>query len=251
MENEQNEYHVSFFKPVTKRARKNRNMVIWLVLIWATGVFGFQILLRAIEKPTPEPAYTSYISVWDKVQSENASNEELKEFANSVLTVLGKVYIKTEYQTALSNAFTWALFQVADDRREELYAALIHFEKMDNESESILDGDYISSRALLEDKVSNILGFGKSDARIPAIPFSLDSEAIHLFSDDNKELTATAMPMYLIHNRSVLTDITFLGFPFHYFYTAVFLLILFIALCWIYCILTDRRENKELVEKTD
>ena len=56
------------------------------------------------------------------------------------------------------------------------------------------------------------------------------------------------MGLYLIHNRSVLTDTKFLGFPFHYFYTAVFLLILFVGLCWLYCIRTDMFHKKYGIE---
>lgn len=48
------------------------------------------------------------------------------------------------------------------------------------------------------------------------------------------------MKLYMTHNQSVLTNAKFLGFPFHYFYTAVFLLILFVFLCWLYCVITDR-----------
>ena len=53
-------------------------------------------------------------------------------------------------------------------------------------------------------------------------------------SSEEKEKLPQIMNKYLIHNRSVLTDTTFIGFPFHYFYTAVFLLILFVGLCYIY-----------------
>ncbi|RKX20065.1 MAG: hypothetical protein DRP35_06675 [Candidatus Zixiibacteriota bacterium] len=41
----------------------------------------------------------------------------------------------------------------------------------------------------------------------------------------------------------------FLGFPFHYFYTAVFLLVLFVGLCWIFCFQTDRIYKKLGIEE--
>ncbi|MFC1670672.1 DUF4212 domain-containing protein, partial [Spirochaetota bacterium] len=50
--------------------------------------------------------------------------------------------------------------------------------------------------------------------------------------------------LYLIHNRNVLTDIKFLGFPFHYFYTSQLLLIMFVLICLVYCIATDRIHRK-------
>jgi putative solute:sodium symporter small subunit len=52
------------------------------------------------------------------------------------------------------------------------------------------------------------------------------------------------MKKYLIHNQSFLTDFKFLGFPFHYFYTAIFLLILFVGLCWLYCVKADSLNAK-------
>jgi len=61
---------------------------------------------------------------------------------------------------------------------------------------------------------------------------------------DNKEKLPAIMSLYLTHNQSVLTDTQFLGFPFHYFYTSVFLLVLFVALCWVYCFIIDRMHSK-------
>jgi putative solute:sodium symporter small subunit len=57
------------------------------------------------------------------------------------------------------------------------------------------------------------------------------------------------MEKHLTHNRSVLTDTKFLGFPFHYFYTAVFLLVLFVGLCLVYCRLMDDLSAKYGMEE--
>lgn len=245
MDNNQNDYHVSFFKPVTNRARKNRTMVLWLITIWATAIFGFQILLRVIEKPTPEPAYVSYSEAWESVKIGNADEQELKVFSNSVLTVLGKVYIKPEFKSALVNAFSWSLLQIAGEHEEVLTEMAVDFQRLTEESDNILDQDYIDIRETLSNKISVILNISENDPRRSIAPFMLDNEVSDIFSEDNKTLVAEAMPMYLIHNRSVLTDTIFLGFPFHYFFTAVFLLVLFIGLCLIYCIQTDKIERKE------
>lgn len=81
----------------------------------------------------------------------------------------------------------------------------------------------------------------------------LEANIITFFLKDKniKELTeaeVTAIPVimktYLIHNRSILTDTKFLGFPFHYFYTAEFLLILFVLLCVIYVYRIQRLQKK-------
>ncbi len=245
MENNQIDYHVSFFKPKTRRTLKNRNMVLWLVIVWATAVFGFQILLRVIEKPVPEPAYNTFVSVWDNVKADNASVEELKDFANSLSFVIGKVYIKEEYKPALSNAFSWSVFEVADDEKDELYNVLKDFKKAQAETDDILNPNYIKSKKTLEDYIAQLLDIPDNDARKPILPFSMSLQKKDSYSAENMELTEEVMSMYLIHNRSVLTDTIFLGFPFHYFFTAVFLLVLFIGLCLTYCIITDRREAKE------
>ena len=245
MENNQNDYHVSFFKPVTEKARRNRNMVIWLVVIWATAVFGFQILLRIVEKPVPEPAYTSFLSVWDNVESGDYESSDLKVFANSVLGVLGKVYVKPLYKDALYNAFNWSVFQLAKEDAEKLGLLISNFRELSENSSNITDPDYVNAKNALEYEVSVMLGVGDNDPKRLVIPFVMSSESFDQFTETDKETTEKAMGLYLIHNRSFLTDARFLGFPFHYFYTAVFLLTLFIGLCWAYCFITDRRQSKE------
>jgi hypothetical protein len=60
MDNSSDDYHISFFKPTTPQAVANRNMVVWLVVIWFFAIFGFQILLKVVEKPTPEQSYLTF-----------------------------------------------------------------------------------------------------------------------------------------------------------------------------------------------
>jgi putative solute:sodium symporter small subunit len=244
MENNQNDYHVSFFKPVTEKARRNRNMTLWLISIWAIGVFGFQILLRVIEEPVPEDAYIKYEQVWDNVKAGSANMDEHAVFAKSVLQVLGKVYVKPDYKPALQNAFTHSLFIVADDNSEQLASLLQNFENQLDVSESIIDPEYLEAKKTLEEYIAEMLDLKADDTRNIVTAFSLKSDMKEIFSDENMQLTEKAMGLYLIHNRSVLTDTKFLGFPFHYFYTAVFLLILFVGICWTYCFVTDKREAK-------
>jgi hypothetical protein len=80
VEEKTDNYDISFFKPTTPLAKFNRNITISLVTVWAVAIFGFHFVLRIIEKPTPEPAYTEFEKVWDKVNSGNASLEEEKVF---------------------------------------------------------------------------------------------------------------------------------------------------------------------------
>ncbi len=246
MENNQNDFHVSFFKPVTNKARRNRNMIIWLVAIWATAVFGFQILLRVVGEPVPEPSYESFVSVWDQIEGGEPGRSDLKTFGHSVLGVLGKVYIQQDYKEALANSFTWSVFQMAEEEELAMLEKLLaDFRDKTETSDGILDPEYIMARDALESKVAGMLDVADEDPRRLVIPFMLAKGDPGQLAASDLEMTETAMELYLIHNRSFLTDTRFLGFPFHYFYSAVFLLILFIGLCWAYCVITDRREAQD------
>lgn len=240
-----NDYHISFFKPTTERAKYNRNMVITLVSIWAVGVFGFHFLLRAVEKPTPEPELTVFNEVWDNVKNENASNEEILKFAQSTLHVAGKVFIKADHRAALDNGITWATFQLADSAQTTaLKNALNEFEAETKKAETVTDESYLAAKVKLGALASSILQLNADNVLGKIIPLELKSCCINELKEENKAIIETAMPLYSIHNRSVLTDTTFLGFPFHYFYTAVFLLVLFIALCYAYCVKVDKYNKK-------
>ena len=241
MDSNQNDYHISFFKPTTKQAKWNRNIVVLLVLIWAVAIFGFQFLLKIIEKPTPEQAYITYEKVWDNVKSENASISELQEFASSTLSVLGKVFIKPQDKAALNNALSWAAYQIADSTQKELLMNLtIKHEGIKANITSISDEEFIKSKEELSVLASKIIGFESNDIKTKLIANELSSAGMEVFNSENKELIPCTMSTYLIHNQSFLTDFKFLGFPFHYFYTAVFLLILFVFLCWLYCVRVDK-----------
>lgn len=241
MDSNQNDYHISFFKPTTKQAKWNRNLVVLLVLIWTVAIFGFQFLLKIIEKPTPEQAYLTYEKVWENVKNENASVSELQEFASSALSVLGKVFIKPKDKLALNNALSWATYQIADSTQKELLMnQTIKHEEIKANITSISDDVFIQSKNELSALASDIIGLESNDIKTKLIANELSSNGMELFKDENKELIPCTMSTYLIHNQSFLTDFKFLGFPFHYFYTAVFLLILFVFLCWLYCVRVDK-----------
>ncbi len=85
MDEKNNSYHISFFKPTTEQAKANRNMVVWLICVWAVAIFGFQILLRIIEKPTPEAAFITFAEVWENVKSEKLTGNVLTYCYNNVV----------------------------------------------------------------------------------------------------------------------------------------------------------------------
>ncbi|MCU4175788.1 DUF4212 domain-containing protein [Carboxylicivirga sp. N1Y90] len=239
------DYHISFFRPTTERAKHNRNMVLWLIGIWAIAIFGFHILLRVIEKPVPEPQLIAFNEVWNDVKEGNADASSLTTFANSALHVAGKVFISTEHRAALDNGITWATFQLADSAQQvALTSALLDFEKAESEANAVTDADYLSAKRKLGGLATSILGLQPTEVLAKILPLELRSSSIEAITAENMEIIETCMPLYTIHNRSFLTDTTFLGFPFHYFYSAVFLLILFIGLCWAYCLRVDQYNKK-------
>jgi putative solute:sodium symporter small subunit len=245
MSDDHNGYHISFFRPTTPRARANRNIVIWLASIWAVSIFGFQILLLVLEKPTPEPAYLTFQSVWGDVEDNSADRIELQEFGKTALSVLGKIAISDKEKATLENALSWSIYQLTPDSlRSVLVARVQGFENIKAEIVNIANPDYITARNALSKELSPVLVLVSNDVRRNILPLALRSSSMKVLTDDTKASLPAIMEKYLIHNQSVLTDTRFLGFPFHYFYIGVFLLILFVGLCWVYCVLVDRLDER-------
>ena len=68
---------------------------------------------------------------------------------------------------------------------------------------------------------------------------------LKLVADPNDvvELTlGTGEVITQVTGKSFLTETQFLGFPFHWWYSAQFLILLFIGLCYIYCKFIDKLE---------
>ena len=240
-----NDYHISFFKPTTPQAKSNRNMVIFFVCLWAIAIFGFQILLKILEKPVKEKTLIQFEEVWENVKKGNATDDELKTFAGTSLSVLSKVIQDTEHRAALDNGLSWAVNQLVNPSdRNELENKVREFEETAAGITDIRDKSYIEAKELLGLEIAPIIGIEKSDVRITILPLELKSSQMGSFTEENKKTVESAMSLYLTHNQSVLTDTKFLGFPFHYFYTAILLLVLFVGICWLYCVRTDRINSK-------
>jgi len=249
MESNQNDYHISFFKPTTDSARRNRNMVVQLVLIWVVAIFGFQFLLKIIEKPTPEPAYLAYEEVWQDVKAGSSDAEALKVVSQSALNVLGKVMISTDAREALDKLVSWTAFNIADSAaKADLMTRVNKFEALTAETDDIAAEAYLAAKNDLIPLLGEIYGLKPNDIRSKIAPLEVHTSMMKTPDAATFKSVEEAMDLYLIHNRSILTDGKFLGFPFHYFYTAVFLLILFVGLCWLYCIRTDMFNRKYSIE---
>jgi putative solute:sodium symporter small subunit len=245
MDESPNGYHISFFKPTTPQALANRNMVLWLISIWVIAIFGFQILLRIIEKPTPEPAFVSFQTVWANVENGSFTQDELSQFGQASLSVLSKISIIPEDAEALENALSWSLYQLCDESlRTDFVSEVKDFEKIKSSIDNIADPTYLEKKIALTNKLGPMLKLSPLDVRSKILPLELSSGQMDKLSDATIKSLPGIMEKYLIHNQSVLTDTKFLGYPFHYFYTAVFLLILFVGLCWLYCVRTDNQNGK-------
>lgn len=242
MNDPENGYHISFFKPTTEQARFNRNLVIWLASIWFVAIFGFQIALRVLEKPTPEPSFTSFENSWQNIKSEQASETDLRAFGTSLLSVLGKVAIEENERALLAKSMSWSFFQlVPQSRRESMLEEVARLDEIKAGIDDIRNPAYVEAKRKLVEIAAPVFELQISDPRIMMLPIELTAKDITSLSDEAKSSLPDIMQKYLVHNQSFLTDAKFLGFPFHYFYTAVFLLILFVGLCLLYCIRSDRR----------
>lgn len=236
------DYHISFFRPTTKLARFDRNLSITLLSVWAVCIFGFQIVLRVIEKPVPEQAYVQFENVWDQVQSNQATTVEKQLFVQSALSVLGKVTLQPNDREILNGAVSKITYELVPETKKGVFNQKLLALKSCQYS----DTDYQSTKESLGIISASIINVEPHSLEAKLIPVELAAASSSQLDPRGVE---KVMAKYLIHNQSVLTDTIFLGFPFHYFYTAVFLLILFVGICLFYCIATDRAMKRLGIEE--
>ena len=237
-------YDVNFFKPKSAHARADMKMISIMIIIWAVAVFGFQFLLIGFNKLTPEPAYETFQQVWPSIENSTADATAQQQFSRSVLSVLGKNIVlgaadKAVLQEALCYSVT-SLLPADQKAMLSTYAA---------DYANLTDGQIIQKEAFDAKTKIVAASIGLKDTgfdklMIALLPNSLTSENPTLLSDNSKAALPGIMKLFLVHNRSFLTDTKFLGFPFHYWYTAQFLLILFVVLCLVYAVLIDKINAK-------
>jgi putative solute:sodium symporter small subunit len=249
---EKEEYRISFFKPTTLQAKTNRNLIVKLFISWAVAIFGFQILLRVIEKPIPEDALITFSSAWENIESGSATYVDYQDIAQSMIQVMGKITIKPDDYDALKDGTGWALSKVyPEDDLSDLQQDVQHLNLLKEQITSLRDEEYLETKELIISKAAPALGIGEGTLLAQLLAIGLNND-LQLLTEESRKKIPEIMSLYLPHNRSVLTDTVFLGFPFHYFYTAVLLLVLFIGLCWIYCYRTDKLHAKlNFLEKID
>lgn len=244
MKTDNDTYRISFFNPTTEHARIDRNLAILLVSFWAVAVFGFQIALRVLEKPTPEKTLVVFESVWDDVRDGNAGVEQNQKFINSCLLVIGKPSVNASHIKVLKNAFGTAVFNlVPEDQKAGLLENVNKLDQFIADNMSLDDVAYVAQKKLIADQVAPLADIDKESLLYELIHVGLTGNNQEM-EDETKAQLPEIMKLYLTHNQSVLTDFTVLGFPFHYFYTAFLLLVFFVGICWFYCVRVDRINAK-------
>lgn len=242
------DYNISFFKPKTEFSRKSRNLVLSLVIIWAVSIFGFQILLKIIEKPVPEKALTEFNNVKINVLSDNSSTIEKQIFLKSLINVANKNTLnKDSEKPVIEKAINWAVFSLVEDK-DIASKKISEIQKAKTEALSITEmEEYKKERLNIKEiekqfvgEYYNVLNIQQNDIRAEILTSVLQNDTNVSLTIEEKEKLPQIMDKFLIHNRSALTDTVFIGFPFHYFYTAVFLLVLFVGICYIYAKQIDR-----------
>ncbi|MCP3931453.1 MAG: DUF4212 domain-containing protein [Bacteroidetes bacterium] len=134
---------------------------------------------------------------------------------------------------ALKNAFTAVVYSILPDSEKEMLVEA--------------SGKVATDKNVDLSYVIKALGIENDLSRKAVVPY-----AIEPLQDGVKGMISPEIPKimskFLIHNQSVLTDTKFLGFPFHYFYSAVFLLALFVIICLVYCKAIDKVMKKHEME---
>ena len=230
------QYDVNFFRPLSDHAKANKKLIISLATIWAVGVFGFQFLLIIFNEPTAEKSYENFQSVFPKVVEDESASSSMKiDFAKSLLNVLGKnIAVNDEHKTILKKSLSWTVASMQPDSISNLF-----MEEPNQKSYDLANSSLGLKNA----------GFDK--IMVDLLPTSIVKLEQISFPEENKAGLPEIMKLYLVHNRSFLTDFTFLGFPFHYWYTSQFLLIMFVVLCVIYAKAIGKANTKhDFVEET-
>ena len=225
-----NPYAVNFFKPKTAHTRADMRMISVMVLVWVVAVFGFQFLLMATNKPTPEPALKSFEDAWPGVKSGVADAVDQQAVARVTLSVLGKnVALKAGDKEVLLDALNVTVLKLIPGDQQAAYQA------------ALADGAKKAEAAKMAAAAIGLKDSGFDKLRADLLPSSLQSvDSSVAISEKLPEV----MNLYLVHPSGPLTKMKFMGFPFHYWYTAQFLLILFVGLCLIYAVTTDKLNRK-------
>jgi len=251
------DYHFNLFQPFTEHGRKIRNLILTMLTIWAICIFGFQILLKLVEKPTPEKTLVRFEAAYAPMLTGSTDPMVIKEFLHSLVLTSGKSVVKPADQEVLRAGINLALRMLVPET--ELGALKTNLPELARLKEKIAaanDQNYLDLKTGISKIQSELMtitapytGFAPGGLESVILVSSLQSNVPAGLSAPGLSALPEIMKLYLTHNQSFLTDFKFLGFPFHYFYTAVFLLILFVGMCLLYNLRLDRRMKIESIEE--
>ena len=247
------QYNFNLFQPRNLHGKKNRNVILSMLLIWAVAVFGFQFLLRGIQKPTPEKALNIFETVWPLTATSELVTIDYKSLLNSLVLVKGKTTVTPADQKILNDAISCITFNVVPDSiKNGILNEISLTNTLKSKVAAAKDEEFLNLKTSITGKLKSITALtapfsGFQEGSLEEIIFtgSLSDSFPESITDISFSRLPEVMKLYLTHNQSVLTDTRFLGFPFHYFYTAVFLLVLFIGLCIVYNLLIEWRLKKQ------
>ena len=165
----------------------------------------------------------------------------------------GKITVSAADQQLLSAAISNVTFRlVPDSLKPVLTGRVSELEAMHAEIATLKGQPYMDLKYRIQGASASVIamlepytGFGTTTLEAPILAASLEDTYPGSLADPSFDRLPDLMKLYMTHNQSVLTDTSFLGFPFHYFYTAVFLLVLFVVLCIVYNKLIEWRLNKQ------
>ena len=231
---ESKSYNVNFFKPSTPFLKENIRAIVIGLVIWGVVTYGFQILLRIMETPTPEAVYVEFQEIAPKLTDGSASPEEMAKAASFYLAMLGK---------------SAALLQ--NEQLKVAFTSTAHNALAGAEQQMLLDlaGKAGSGEAMEAGFIHAALGIAENKAMMAVVPFALTAvtpDTLVMYDPATKPL----MDKFFIHNQSVLTDSIVFGFPFHYFFTALVTLTIFVLICLWYCGVMDKMMKKHGMESS-
>jgi putative solute:sodium symporter small subunit len=253
MESESN-YNFNLFRPRNRHGVKNRNIILSMLVVWFVAVFGFQILLKVLEKPVPEKSLTAFESAWPAMRSGSATEAEARTCLRSLLLVRGKISVNAADQKVLGKAITYVTLGLAPDSsaRAAIAGSAGELISMKSSLQGLKDDDFLRMREsitgksrMLADRLAQFTGIESGTIESSILVSTLLPDFSGSVTGEEFVGLDAMMKLYLTHNQSVLTDTRFLGFPFHYFYTAFFLLVLFVFLCILYNLRMEMHLKKE------
>ena len=207
-------YDINFFRPVSGLARESNRTITAFIIIWFVAVFGFQLLLITTNKMTPEETLLTFNETWPAMQAGEASTTERRDFSKSLLMVLGKnIAVSDVDKVVMKEAFSLSVAKLTPGTPPNPATVAAALE-MESEEFGVVMAE------LLPHALVAVEGAAMSPD-LPAI-----------------------MEKYCTHPRGPLTDFTFIGFPFHYWYTAQLLLIIFVLLCLAYAFRIEKLYRK-------